>query len=117
MKWSAFAPVLTAGILISGCVFHRHQTPPLPPAPAAATVIVTPDTSLAGKVVSYDDVGRFVVLQFPTGRMPAVGQTLFLYRAGLKVAQVKISGPQQEDRIVADVVKGSAQPGDEVRDQ
>lgn len=107
--------MLAAGILASGCIFHKHKTPA--PAPAAATVIVTPDTSLAGKVVAYEDVGRFVVLQFPTGPMPAVGQTLFLYRAGLKTGQIKISGPQQEDRIVADVVNGSARPGDEVRDR
>lgn len=115
MKLSAFASLLMAGMVVSGCASHKSKTaPPAPPAPA---LIVTPDTSLAGKVVSYDDVGRFVVLQFPTGRLPAVGQNLFLYRAGLKTAQIKISGPQLEDRIVADVVKGNAQPGDEVRDQ
>ncbi len=80
-------------------------------------MIITPDNSLAGKVISYDAAGHFVVLSFPAGRMPAVGRTLFLYRGGLKTGEVKISGPQREDNIVADVVSGDAQPGDEARDQ
>jgi hypothetical protein len=117
MKWPAFASVLAAGILVSGCVFHKHQTPAPAPAPAAPSVIVTPDTSLAASVVRCNSAGRFVVLNFPVGRMPAVGQTLFLYRAGLKQGEVKISGPQRESYIVADIVTGDARVGDEVRDR
>jgi len=78
---------------------------------------VTPDYSLAGKVVSYNDTGRFVVLNFPAGRMPKLDQHLFLYRAGLKVAEVNVTGPQSDDNTVADLVSGDAQTGDEVRDQ
>jgi hypothetical protein len=44
-------------------------------------------------------------------------QQLFLYRAGLKVAELKVTGPQNDDNIVADLVNGDAQTGDEVRDQ
>ena len=36
-----------------------------------AQLIVTPDNILTGNVVSVNEVGRFVVLQFPPGRMPA----------------------------------------------
>ena len=57
------------------------------------------------------------MLSFPVGQMPAMGQRLFLYRGGLKVAEVKITGPQNDNNIVADVVDGDAQAGDEVRDQ
>jgi hypothetical protein len=57
------------------------------------------------------------VLSFPIGQMPAVGQGLFLYRGGLKTGAVKIIGPQNDNNIVADVVDGDAQVGDEVRDQ
>lgn len=49
--------------------------------------------------------------------MPGMDQILFLYRAGLKVAEVKITGPQSGANIVADLTGGSAQFGDEVRDQ
>ncbi len=68
-------------------------------------------------MVSYNDAGRFVVLNFPTGQMPKMDQHLFLYRAGLKVAEVNVTGPQSDDNTVADLVSGEAQTGDEVRDQ
>ncbi len=108
--------LLGAGLPLTGCV-HREAAHPAalvnPPPPA----IVTPDASLAGKVVSYNSIGRFVVLSFPAGRMPKMDQKLFLYRAGLKVAELNVTGPQSEDNTVADVVSGEAQVGDEVRDQ
>jgi hypothetical protein len=115
MKWFAFLMLISAGLLLSGCVHHKPAHPASVVAPAPA--IVTPDNSLAGKVVSYNDAGRFVVLNFPAGRMPKMNQTLFLYRAGLKVAEVNVTGPQSDDNTVADLVSGDAQTGDDVRDQ
>jgi hypothetical protein len=46
-----------------------------------------------------------------------VDQTLFLYRDGLKVGEVKITGPQKDENIVADLLHGEARAGDEVRDR
>ena len=115
MKISAPLFLLMAGILVSGCASHKQKPPA--PAPKASTTIITPDASLAGKVVSYNSTGRFVVLSFPIGRVPAMGQSLFLYRGGLKTGEVKITGPQRDSNIVADLVTGDAQAGDEVRDQ
>jgi hypothetical protein len=79
--------------------------------------VVTPDTGLAGKVVSYNDVGRFAVMNFPSGRLPAVEQRLFVYRQGLKVGEVKVDTWQLGENAVADLVSGEAKPGDEVRDK
>lgn len=79
--------------------------------------IVTPDNSLTAKVVGYNSVGRFVVLSFPVGQIPSAGQTFFVYRGGLKVGQIKITGPQQDNDTVADVIEGDAQKGDDVREQ
>lgn len=79
--------------------------------------IVTPDNSLTGKVVGYNSVGRFVVLSFPVGQMPSSGQTFFLYREGMKVGQIRITGPQQDNDTVADIVEGDAQKGDDVREE
>jgi hypothetical protein len=110
-----FAMPALAGFLLAGCVPMKPES--RTPAPGPAAAIVTPDNSLAGKVVSYNSVGRFVVLNFPSHLLPGVDQQLFLYRKGLKVAEVKITGPQSEDNIVADLVTGTAQAGDEVRDQ
>jgi hypothetical protein len=87
---------------------------------AAATTagpIVTPNFSLAAKVISVNTVGRFVVLSFPAGGVPKLDQTLFLYRNGLKTAEVRITGPQQENNIVADLTSGDAQVGDTVSDK
>jgi hypothetical protein len=80
-----------------------------------APKIVTPDTSLRGKVASFNEAGRFVVLQFPLGQMPANGQQVFVYRNNLKVGEVKITGPRRDDRTVGDLTTGEAQRGDEVR--
>jgi len=102
---------------VSGCSLYHHFFPPAPAAVSTPAPIVTPDTSLAAKVVSVNLVGRFVVLVFPAGQMPKLDQTLFLYRAGLKVAELKVTGPQQENNIVADLVSGEARVGDTVRDQ
>ena len=109
--------LVSVGMLLSGCVHHQPAHPAVVAAKPAPT-IVTPDNSLAGKVISYNDTGRFVVLNFSTGRMPKLDQHLFLYRAGLKVAEVNVVGPSNADgMIVADLVSGDAQAGDEVRDQ
>jgi len=40
---------------------------------------------------------------------------LYLYRSGLKVATVNITGPQQGNIIVADVISGEARDGDTAR--
>ena len=49
--------------------------------------------------------------------MPQAGQTFFLYRAGMKVGEVKITGPQRDNDTVADLTTGDAQEGDDVREQ
>jgi len=99
----------------SSCAMHPAASQPL--RPTTATPIITPDYSLAAKVVSVNTAGRFVVLSFPENLMPKVEQTLFLYRNGLKTGAVRVTGPQQESNIVADLTAGEAQVGDTVRDQ
>ena len=113
MKFFALFFVLMLALAGSGCAW----LPKAPLAKPAAAPIVTPDYSLAGKVVSVNTVGRFVVLNFPTTQMPKMDQTLFIYHAGLKVAEVRITGPQQDSNIVADLLSGDAQVGDTARDQ
>jgi hypothetical protein len=78
---------------------------------------VTPDESLTATVAMYDATGRFVVLNFPADNLPKNDQVLFLYRAGLKVGEIKVTGPQRDNTTVADLLSGEAKTGDEVRDQ
>ena len=86
------------------------------PAPDAR-LIVTPAEGLNGKVAWVNSNLRFVVITFPVGQMPALDQRLNVYRRGLKAGELKISGPQSDDSIVADIVAGEAEPGDAVRDK
>jgi hypothetical protein len=88
-----------------------------PVASAPNTLIVTPGSGLTGKVARYNEAGRFVVLEFPVAQMPAPQQRLFVYRNGLKVGELKVTGPQRDDHTVADLTNGEAQAGDEVRDR
>jgi len=103
-------------LFLNGCTTLTTSATSSDPAPTPAMTIVTPDQVLAGKVARVNEAGRFVVLEFPVSHLPTVGQTLFVYRAGLKVAEVKITGPQRDDHTVADLTTGETQPGDEVRD-
>ena len=109
---------LVLALAASGCSMFHHKTETTAPVTAAKTApIVTPDFSLAAKVVSVNTVGRFVVMSFPASLMPKLEQSLFLYRSGLKVGEVRVTGPQQENNIVADIVSGDAQVGDTVSDK
>ena len=129
MKFSTLGLLLPIVVLANGCsLFHHQQKPSATTAPASPYLapatpsaelhpIVTPDTSLTAKVASYNATGRFAVLSFPVGHLPAMDQTLFLYRDGLKVGEVKVTGPQRDNDTVADLITGTAQAGDEVRDQ
>lgn len=78
---------------------------------------VTADDLLVGKVAKVNPEGRFVILTFPIGHLPALQQRLSVYRLGLKVGEVRITGPQLDDSVAGDIVAGEAQAGDEVRAQ
>ena len=114
--------LLVLALTSPGCAWVKrptawhHATNSSKPAPATSQTIVTPDDSLAATVLSVNTVGGFVVLNFAVGQMPKLDQHLFLYRGGLKTAEVKVVGPQQDTSIVADILSGDAQVGDTVRD-
>lgn len=141
MKTLFSIAAIMSGILISGCSTFQQNSPgvqhPVPSKPTTNTndvamaidhahtepvrinkpLIVTPDTSLMAKVIKVNDVARFVIIGFPNNQLPKQEQTMFLYRAGLKVAEVKIIGPQDGNNIVADIVSGDAKTGDTVRSE
>jgi hypothetical protein len=120
MKISILWTLLLVAMLANGCALFHHRAKTAKTSPSAGETtpaIITPDNSLTARVVSYNTSGRFVVLSFPVGQMPKMDQSLFLYRDGMKVGEVKITGPQRENNIVADLVTGEAQVGSEVRDQ
>jgi len=127
---SSFLVILPCALVLLGCAERKAAYQPVtPPTRSGATaapaqtgttnqaLIVTPENVLAGKVALVNTTGRFVVLNFPIGKMAAVNQRLNLYRRGLKVGEVKVTGPQREDNTVGDLVAGEAEVGDEARSQ
>lgn len=129
MKTVVYLAALLLLLSATGCLWAHHtqqQSPP--PAVWVAPPVATnaPDTNVFtvtlaqganGRVASVNPNLEFVVLTFPLGQMPPIEHHLDVYRNGTKVGEVKITGPQQEDNTVADIVSGGAIKGDEVREK
>jgi len=77
--------------------------------------IVTLTQTQNGKIAAANASLRFVVVDFSLGPMPAADQRMAVYRQGLKVGEIKITGPERNGNIAADMVAGEARVGDEVR--
>ncbi len=101
----------------SGAAPAGNDPAKAPPSTANKAVIVTPATAPVGKVILFNATARHVVLNFPLGKMPPPDQRLSLYRRGLKVGEVKTTTWQRENNIIADMVAGEAEVGDEARAQ
>jgi hypothetical protein len=80
-------------------------------------IIVTPGGMMPGTVISVNPSARFAVLRFPIGQLPPLNQRMSAYRQGLKVAELRISGPQRDMHTVADVLAGECRVGDDVRQE
>ena len=118
--------LLVSSLTLAGCATNdskatnaaKKKTPATSKARGAnQKSTLAPTLQLTGKVASVNSELRFVVLDFSVGDMPAINQRLGVYRAGQKVAQVKVTGPQSDTNIVADIIEGEAQVGDEVRQE
>jgi hypothetical protein len=105
--------------MCAACTSSNHQRVAHESNPSAQTAKSKPDTQklsvsletgLEGKVVSVN--GRYVVLSFPVGTLPVLQQQLNAYHRGLKSAELRVSGPQLDDTIVADVLSGKPAVGD-----
>jgi hypothetical protein len=118
MRLTIHLLLVAAAVVMAGCASNKEpEFADVPSLPSAENPVVKPAEALTGRVVSCNSVGGFAVLNFPVTKMPAVGQKLSLYRDGLKVGEVKVTGPQKDDNIVADLAKGEAKAGDEVRER
>lgn len=117
---SLLSVMLLLALALSGCSWMKSSKEPAkaqPSAKAPAAPTPAPSNALVGKVALVNGTARFVVLNFPLGKMAPAEQHLNLYRRGAKVGEVKVTGPQRADNIVADLVSGEAEIGDEARNQ
>jgi hypothetical protein len=98
-------------------VFAEPLSPPPTTNASQPKLIVSPEEALIGTVAKVNSQGKYVVITFPIGRMPALEQNLNVYHQGMKVGEVRVTGPQLDDNIVADILSGDAAVSDEVRDR
>ncbi len=81
----------------------------------ASGVIVTPGTATHGKIMLVNAASGYVVVSYPIGQLPAADSRLHVYRKGLKVGEIKVDGRQRDNNLIADVLTGECQVGDEVK--
>jgi len=120
--------VLLCAICLAGCASRHRSQPAMPGAQAARgtaapgpaqpnpKMTVTPGRATNGRIAAVNPAGHFVVLTFPLGTMPALEKRLNVYREGLKVGELKVTGPQLDINIDADITAGECRVGDEVRE-
>lgn len=121
MRWDCL--LLLAALGSTGCAGNRSSEFPMskdssrPPTKKPSAPIVTPSVGRAGKIASVHSAGHFVVITFPVGiPLPPAERRLNVYRAGLKVAEVKVNALSIDVNTVADIVMGTCEIGDEVRE-
>jgi len=77
--------------------------------------VAKPMAIVSGRIDSVNPKGRYVVISFQIGTMPPLDSRLTVYRAGVKVAELKVTPPQQNNFTAADIIEGECQIGDEAR--
>jgi hypothetical protein len=123
MRWHCFVWIVLVGLM--GCARQKVEPwahpAPSEAAPKPSMVIVTPTDTRAGKITSVNATVRYVVITYPVGvPLPTPERQLNVYRAGLKVAEVKVGGDNPRERrdvnLAADIIAGECKVGDEVRE-
>jgi hypothetical protein len=109
--------ILCAAALLCGCASHKASAPKPAANNAPAKTDVTPDLRPAGQVEMVNAEARFVVVNYPPGGVPKPGRRLNVYRGGMKVGEVKVTGPERDNNTVADILAGEVQIHDQTREE
>ena len=107
-----FCLLLLGLLLLPAC---SHLETPGAKTDATQRRTLTPVVEPIGKVVAVRAELRFLVADFFLSESPKIEQRLGVYREGRKVGEVKITGPERDKQIAADIIAGEAKVGDEVR--
>lgn len=108
--WKKSAKVKTAG---ETTYVERQKVAVKEPAKVSSPTEL--QNVLFGRIKSVNEKARFVIVTFPVGKMPQIGQLMWVYREGHRVGRIKITGPQLDLNIAADIIEGEAAQEDEVR--
>jgi hypothetical protein len=125
MRWA----LLLLTLALAGCVHEKpnpakttgpsQSLPPVRAVPGQTnkpTVTVVPAAGIKGKVAMANPSARHVIITFPLGQLPPLDRRFNVYRGGLRVGEVRITGPMRDIHIAADILAGDCQVGDEVRE-
>ena len=97
----------------------KPTTPPgkkFVPTPDAGPTIVTASSSRAGRISLVNGSARYVVVTYSVGELPPRDARLVVFRAGLKVAELKVTDFSRDINAAADIVAGDCEVGDDVRE-
>jgi hypothetical protein len=121
--------ILGTSLLLVGCARSKEKFPKdqIKPAPTKSKqtnslpeqisgAVISPDETAFGKILFVNSKVRFVVIGFSSDNLPQTGRRLNVYRNGLKIGEIKVTGPQQGNNIIGDILVGEARENDEVRE-
>jgi hypothetical protein len=101
-----------------GCAKTKPAKGPPPQLPPDSTnVTVTPVVPITGKVVVVNRNGNFVILTLAPGIYPPTGTLVYTYRKGRKTAELRVTGPQNDENTAADILSGEPLKGDTISDE
>lgn len=69
----------------------------------------------SGRVHSINAGLRFVVIDYTLGGMPPLQSLLSVFRSNEKVGEIRLTGPERNGFVAADILQGFLQIDDEVR--
>lgn len=85
--------------------------------PTNAAPVATTTLPASGRVHSVNPGLRFLVVDYTLGGMPPLQSRLTVYRNNEKIGEIRLSGPERNGFVAADILEGILQVGDEIRTQ
>jgi hypothetical protein len=98
-----------ASVTFTGCA-----SKPKPKSAAPGQTPVAPAKATA-RISHVSPEYHFVVVDFSSRPMPALGTQLNVYRAGKRIGSVRLTEPARAQFATADILNGELHVGDEVR--
>jgi hypothetical protein len=101
----------SAAVFFTGCLGRARPRPE-----TVAAGPTPPQLGSAGaRIASLNPEYGFVVIDFKSRTLPAVGTRVTIYRNGKRVGVVRITEPVRAQLATADIVEGDMHVGDEAR--
>jgi hypothetical protein len=113
MKWALV--ILTVGLLTTGCRSTKDGGEGEPQPEDQTSTEVIPVVLYNGQIALVKAALKYVVIEGGIAEVPPAGTKMNAYRGDRKVGEVKVSAQSRASNYAADIVSGSLQVGDTVR--